>query len=326
MPKKIISTLIAVLAGAILALIGGATVNMAVTPKEDGTLEFNVDTKYSLEVSETQPEIPVEVTENGETKVVDVVTVEEVDGGEIPTEFDGKTESELNLGRGEWYDTTTPESFLATTYGKCIDMDGWFGSMCVDYFAAFNYEENGYWLDTCGTGAARGLWDCAEQNSRGNYELITDPTQLQPGDWAIFNGGVYGHVGMVYGYYDNGYILLAGENQGGAACAGGGAAVNVINMSLSSFRGAFRPNKWVIVEPEPVEPSYDDATYYYVEGDTFGQVILNLGLATEQGLWGKEGDVEYYNGQLYDQGILNYYDGKFWNNIPVGTEIKLEHR
>lgn len=320
MPKAI-STLIIIVCTAALSLLAGATINMAISPQDDSTMEVTIDSKYSLEVSESQSEASVDVA----GKTIDVITVEEVDGGAIPTENDGKTEEELNLGRGEWYDTTTPESFLATTYGKCINLDHWAGSQCVDYFAAFNYQENGYWLNTCGTGAARGLWDCRQENSRGNYQLIDDPVKLQPGDWAVFDGGVYGHVGMVYGYYDNGYILLAGENQGGPACEGGGAAVNVINMSLSSFRGAFRPNKWVIPEPEP-EPVINDTVYHYVDGDTFGQVILNLGLASEYGLWGREGDVEYYNGQLYDQGILNYYDGKFWNNIPVGTEIKLEHR
>lgn len=67
---------------------------------------------------------------------------------------------------------------------------------------------------------------------------------------------------------------------------------------------------------EPVEENVVE--YTYKKGDTFGQVIVNLGLATKHGLWGDNGDVNYYNAQLHEQGI--------YGNITVGTTIKLRKR
>lgn len=73
--------------------------------------------------------------------------------------------------------------------------------------------------------------------------------------------------------------------------------------------------------PTPVQPAPADNSaihYTYKSGDTFGQVILNLGLNTDKGLWGADGDVNYYNSQLHAQGIFN--------NIPIGTTITLVRR
>lgn len=67
----------------------------------------------------------------------------------------------------------------------------------------------------------------------------------------------------------------------------------------------------------------DVITYTYKKGDTFGQVIKDLGLKTENGLWGPNGDVEYYTKQLMDQGI--WPNGQR-GNIPIGTTIKLTRR
>lgn len=58
--------------------------------------------------------------------------------------------------------------------------------------------------------------------------------------------------------------------------------------------------------------------YTYKPGDTFGQVILNLGLQTAHGLWGPDGDVNYYNAQLHAQGL--------YGNIPIGRTITLVKR
>lgn len=62
----------------------------------------------------------------------------------------------------------------------------------------------------------------------------------------------------------------------------------------------------------------NEVSYTYKSGDTFGQVILNLGLQTNHGLWGEDGDVAFYTNQLHEQGI--------YGNIPVGTTIKLRRR
>ena len=65
----------------------------------------------------------------------------------------------------------------------------------------------------------------------------------------------------------------------------------------------------------------DTITYTYKSGDTFGQVITDLGLTTDAGLWGQDGDVAYYTQQLVDQGALDRN-----GNIPIGTTIKLRKR
>ena len=63
--------------------------------------------------------------------------------------------------------------------------------------------------------------------------------------------------------------------------------------------------------------------YTYQPGDTFGEVIKKLGLATGNGLWGTNGDVNYYTQQLVDQGI---WSDNIPKNIPIGTTIKLKRR
>ena len=74
------------------------------------------------------------------------------------------------------------------------------------------------------------------------------------------------------------------------------------------------------------EDAGDVVEYTYKPGDTFGQVILDLGLNTDRGLWGDDGDVEFYAKQLDDQ--LN--KSGVWHgvrdNIPIGTTIKLKRR
>lgn len=72
--------------------------------------------------------------------------------------------------------------------------------------------------------------------------------------------------------------------------------------------------------PEKVDDEYT-VSYTYKPGDTFGQVITDLGLKTDSGLWGSNGDVAYYTAQLIDQGALDRN-----GNIPVGTTIRLRRR
>lgn len=79
-----------------------------------------------------------------------------------------------------------------------------------------------------------------------------------------------------------------------------------------------------VEDPKPVEPApapVEDKTisYTYKAGDTFGQVIIDLGLRTSHSMWDPvDGDVAYYTKQLNEQGITG--------NIPIGTTIKLTPR
>ncbi len=263
-------------------------------------------------------------TADGQVEITDEpATVNFVDSGLI----EGCPEDE-ECGQGAYVyvPTDTYTDFYNYTLGKCIDVDGYYGAQCWDLGAAFwmNYTEDGRTLSTCGTGGAKGAWLCKEQNAGTEFELITDTHSLQAGDWIIFNNGIYGHVGMALGGYNNNYIALLGQNQGGPWCAGGGSATNVINMSLTSFAGAFRPKTYI--KPEPTPEPQPTGNYVYQKGDYFSAVLVKLGLSDGKNLWGINGDVNFYNEQLKNQGILEYRDGKYWNNIPIGTEIHLEAR
>lgn len=80
-------------------------------------------------------------------------------------------------------------------------------------------------------------------------------------------------------------------------------------------------------EKKDTATTSDTIEYTYKPGDTFGQVIKNLGLESGSGLWGANGDVEYYTKQLEDQ----LWNSGVWapgerQNIPVGTTIRLSRR
>ena len=53
----------------------------------------------------------------------------------------------------------------------------------------------------------------------------------------------------------------------------------------------------------------------------FGQKIIDLGLATDKGLWGDDGDVAYYTQQLWDQDALDER-----GNLKIGVPITLKRR
>lgn len=74
-------------------------------------------------------------------------------------------------------------------------------------------------------------------------------------------------------------------------------------------------------EKKETATTADTVEYTYKPGDTFGQVVKNLGLESGSGLWGDNGDVAYYTQQLMEQGALNDR-----GNIPIGTTIRLTRR
>ena len=233
---------------------------------EDGKLILN--TKSTIELSDTIVKSIIE-TADGNIEVL-LPTVESVNSN---LQIDENT---LDFGRGAYHDISSPVAYKDSVIDQCIDLDGKWGSQCVDLFADYNYQYTGRWLSTCGTGAAYGLWDCKEQNAGDDYTLIYDPLELKAGDWIVFKGGEFGHVGMAIGTYNEGYIALLGENQGGRACEGGGAAANIINISLKNFLGAFRPNIYITPdpEPEPVIPISGCKYWNVVKGDTMSRIML----------------------------------------------------
>lgn len=74
--------------------------------------------------------------------------------------------------------------------------------------------------------------------------------------------------------------------------------------------------------PAPVEDTAEYVEYTYKPGDTFGQVIKDLGLG-EGNLWGENGTVKYYTDQLWAE-HPEVFDSR--GNIKVGHTIKLRKR
>ena len=266
---------------AILAATGGGLLGVNINTDEDGKTTIKVESAFNIEL----PQADVIETDEGVIEVTGAPTVESVDSENSSALSEcNEDETECGLGAFIYAPTDTPFAFYDYTKNQCLNTDGAYGSQCWDYGDVFWQNYAGRRLSTCGTGAAKGAWEgdggnCKYVNAGNDFELITDPKSLQAGDWLIFNNGTWGHVGMALGGYNKGYIALAGQNQGGAACAGGGGAVNVINISLNNFVGAFRPKSYIKPEPKP-EPEPTPAPQKSCDrievkqGDTLGKIML----------------------------------------------------
>lgn len=318
--KKIIKWLIVIIA----SISTGVGASFVIRPTEDG--KVMVETTFSIELAEEQ--VPAEIeTEDGITTDDNIVTVASVDSNQLVN--DCKPDEECGLGEYIYAPTETPQAFKNYTIGKCWNTDGSYGAQCWDLGDLFWQNYTGRRLSTCGTGAARGIWDCKDYNSGSEFELITDKNALQTGDWIIFNSGRYGHVGMAMGNFNNGYISLLGQNQGGGACTEGGSAANIINISLNSFLGAFRPKTYIKPEPEPepepVIPISKCVEWHVVKGDTMSKIMMEC-----------EGVIEY--GEIMNQYAKSWYslimkpgqsvyDG--WNSetgVGLYADDDIEHR
>ena len=224
----------------ILGIYGGYTTiinlqspNEIITNGENVTIEIDGNSK--IELSDKKVNAPID-NKSKEIKQLDIITVDTVDGGFIDESYDADKD-----GKGETFPIDTPEAFRDATLNKCISMGNIFGSQCVSLARAYWFSYADRTFSTCGTGKASGAWNCKEQNAGDEFLLITSPNQIQAGDWIIFNGGEYGHVGMALGEIKDGYVALLGENQGGHWCADGGSATNIVNISIKNFVGAYRP-------------------------------------------------------------------------------------
>ena len=264
--KGILSIIISVMVG----ILGGYGFSLTISQNPE-TKEIIVETN-NIELSEDQTRATLIENENGDIEEIEAVTVEAVENNQSIVEC-GEDEE---CGRGWYVDTSSPQTFKSAVYSSCVDTDGYYGSQCWDLGNLFWQNYAGRTLSTCGTGAAKGTWNCKEQNAGDEFELITDPTSLQAGDWIIFTNGTYGHIGMAMGSYNDGYIALLGTNQGGASCSGGGSSANIINISLKNFGGAFRPKSYIPEpEPEPTIPISGCVKWHVEQGDTMSKIMLD---------------------------------------------------
>lgn len=213
-------------------------------------------------VTYSEEQIPAVIEDDkGEVFEVDgIPTVEEVDGGLFEDKDTGLSTVEGEYEDLGWYETfnvSSPEAFKNDTLNKCIIANNKYGAQCVSLARVFWWSYADRDVTTCGTGMAKGMMECSEQNAGSEFVVFwsNDAYKIQAGDWLVFNGGRYGHVGMALGNVNKGYVALLGENQGGTACSEGGSATNIINISIKNLIGFYRPKAYIKPpKPTPVAP------------------------------------------------------------------------
>lgn len=233
----------------IVAIVGGIGLTIGITTNQ-GKIELKID--YSPE--------PVITGDEGAYEGETIPTVEEIDGGGMFKDnlnVDG-AEKELyyELGSMEQVDTSSPDAFVNSTLNRCIIANNYYGAQCVSLARAFWWSYAGFDVSTCGTGLAKGMMNCAEDNARDRFKIIWDRNEIQKGTWIVLDGSRTGHICMALGKAGNGYVSCLGENQGGIPCeyGVGGAGTNIINISLKNFIGGYTPLDYIEPEPEP-EPT-----------------------------------------------------------------------
>lgn len=135
--------------------------------------------------------------------------------------------------------------------GSAIDTDGAWGAQCWDYANAFWLAQVNRRLETGPNHTAAECWTYSRTvNAGSDFDLITDWNQIKKGDWIVWTGGAYGHIGMAYsdGPNGSGLIDVYAQNQGGLAWPTGGAAISSMQYARVqgslTFAGAFRYKKW----------------------------------------------------------------------------------
>ena len=213
-------------------------------------------------VTYSEEQIPAIIEDDqGEVNEVEgIPTVEEVDGGLFEDKDTGLSTVEGDYEDLGWYETfnvSSPEAFKNDTLNKCIIANNKYGAQCVSLARVFWWSYADRDVTTCGTGMAKGMMECSEQNAGSEFVVFwsNDAYKIQAGDWLVFIGGRYGHVGMALGNVNKGYVALLGENQGGTACAEGGSATNIINISIKNLIGFYRPKAYIKPpKPTPIAP------------------------------------------------------------------------
>lgn len=288
--------LIALVATLVIAALGGVGVVKIIQKSEKVEIEAETTINYSEE------EVPAtidgdlmddqgEYIETTEYDGEEIPTVESIDHGEEPQFEDIDTgvsteEGEYtDLGAIENVNTSSVKAFVDSTLNRCIIANNRYGAQCVSLARAFWWSYAGRDVSTCGTGVAKGMMDCWQQNAGKDFRTIWDPGAIQAGTWIITGGSYTGHICMALGPAKNGYVACLGENQGGKSCGTGvgGAATNIINFNIKDFIGGYTPNAYIVSNPEPElkptpapapAPAVDTCKVRTVKkGETMGKIM-----------------------------------------------------
>lgn len=226
----------------LIALISGLTITIYLNQQEK---KINVEIQYgeqplNSDLGEYTEEIP---------------TVEDIDGGGKFQDMIDPENPALYYEKGaiEEVDTSSPEAFKNSTLNRCIVASNYFGAQCVSLARAFWWDYAGFDVSTCGTGLAKGMMECSDENARDKFKVIWNTDEIQEGTWIVLNGKTTGHICMALSKPVGDYVSCLGENQGGIPCeyGVGGAGTNIINLSLKKFIGGYTPITYIPQEPAP---------------------------------------------------------------------------
>lgn len=234
----------------ILAIIaGGIGITLAINTN-NGKFEVKID--YAPE-----PAMIKGLGEYGE----DIPTVNDIDGGgmfqDITNIENGEPSLYYELGAMEQVDTSSVQAFVQSTLNRCIVANNYYGAQCVSLARAFWWDYAGYDVSTCGTGLAKGMMNCADENAKDKFKVIWNKDEIIPGTWIVLDGKTTGHICMALTSPNGDYVQCLGENQGGIPCEGGigGAGTNIINLSIKNFIGGYIPLTYIPKpQPTPLPP------------------------------------------------------------------------
>lgn len=222
---------------------------------------------------------------------------EKLDGKEIDTD---------NAGQGG-IANTYPEPYRSALKDSMLDPSTCFNRECCSYCAWKICEVKGNWPTRTGSMNAK---DWIYRLPSWGYNQVPEPKN--GGKYVgVSTLGQYGHV--IWFEFGNTISEYNYANVGEF----GVRAVDLSQYQWYEIKAPVNPTP----EPSPKPTPSKKVKYVYKPGDTFGQVILDLGLATDHGLWGDSGDVAYYTQQLESQGALDSN-----GNVIVGREIVLTPR
>ena len=142
------------------------------------------------------------------------------------------------------------EQWVKDNQGKAYDMDGVYGAQCVDGWDKF-LVDFGMTPVTCGNNYACGLWYYRRVYFAQWFELITDISTLQDGDWCIWDFNSpdcpYSHVAM----YWKGKFFGQNQAKNPAFCSR--------SLNKKGVLGAFRPKYIQIYIKRELKPVHEVA-------------------------------------------------------------------
>ena len=148
---------------------------------------------------------------------------------------DDNSDSDSSSSSGSDIGSGAAKKFHDKYLGKWVDVDGAYGAQCVDLFSQFKIDN------------VDGKPSYGNANELYNRYGDTPGFKKVPlsegryGDWAVWNKGRYGHVGMLLKREGNGKALIFGQNQNNGGNTARGKAASDDVLYEKGIVGLLRP-------------------------------------------------------------------------------------